>query len=273
MNHLKDILYKIFQEASFETDEKSRLATQEFVRKIRSKVASKDGKLITKHDRPDHFITKIDGVNVKLFDKRSTDTHARVAYQKNIEGEYIHDNKELRIYKCDIEPKNGSLNIKFSVATVNHEFTHSQDFQRILKGKKGSKKDQAKLIKTVDPSDRSGYVSSPVEFNAHYLHTFTPFVEKYLDRKEKLPDWDTFIKAVLSDSDVSNFYKDLTKDYQKKFLKRTYTYYKGIHDVQDGKKPEIPSSFKDIPGGEDNLKVYKSKGFLDTIKSLFKKDK
>lgn len=272
MSHLKKLLIEILDEASFEADEKSRQDTKEFVSKLKNKISAEDGKVVYKHKRPDHFITDIDGIKVKLYDKDSTYPEASSAYARQDQGEYIHDNKELRIYNCDIK-KDPKLEIKFSEPTVNHEFTHSKDFARILKGRKGSDKDKAKLIQTGDPSKgRTAYVSSPVEFNSHFFHLTIPTIEKYLDHKQVLPSYKDFQNDLLANREVKNFYHDLTPEYKKKLLKRLYTFYSGMLDVQNGKSPQPVTKIEELPGGEKNEKVYKKSLFIDKLKGLFKKD-
>lgn len=250
-------LLQIINEASFERDYSKNQEAKQILQQIKDKLNA--GKYSEYNDGA--LGMKVGDLKVLIYPKNSAGERLAALYsgRRGNEALYTPSEKTLRSYGNTVNKNNKKLEYKLNDTQIYHEIVHYLDSRQV-----GSKK-MAKMGKQYSKqySSTSGgeqmkvYYNNPLEFNAHFFEYIMPKINYTLDKQSQLPDNVTdFIKEIMSEPDINNFYKHLNEKLKRNFMKRLGVYYQGVKDLQAGKL-------------DFNKHVYKKPGFIQRLKNMF----
>lgn len=261
---MSNFIQKILTEAGLENDYGAFQKAGKFVEKAKELIAQFPNKFVSYNPKEDFAQVKVGSMVIQLFGKNAS-ISKRYAGQMN--AAYEARNNILNLYGVDINyEKSKKLSIDFDEKEAIHELTHFLD---LGKSSEKQQKDYLKKLapkftkeyldwtkeKGLDPDsplvfttwenhtgksvqmqrDFTEYVNDPYELNAHFMEHIMPQINNYVQKTLEVPNsFDEFknnvFNSALNDKNFKAYYKELTDQNKKRFLKRIAVYYQQLRD-------------------------------------------
>jgi hypothetical protein len=262
---------KILHEASFENDAKTVLLLKQYFQKAEEIIKmydGKDSKYLTYNVDKKSIDVNLGKLIFTFYAYDSSDLNA-INYGSRYEGLYLsHKNPpQILVFKCKFTFNKGKLNIEdLNLSSAFHEVVHAFDAVR-TKGKNAMGQQAKKVNDSKTSAEYNNkYANNPYEFNAFFMETLMPLIEKYLVSghpfEHTFEDFKKYVIQQYNSNGGQSF--NMNDDMKKKFLKRIYAIYQGF-------KKEVKVDLKQTDETLQNLDMDKvNKKMKATIFSKIK---
>lgn len=248
---------KILREAGLEKDYEQAQIAQKYIEKVKELISTFPNKHCSYNPDLDFSAVDIGTMSFQFFGNRNIYSAAYALHGANrMKAAYDMRNNCTNFYGVEIsfdekkyKAKQPSLTIDFNEEEALHELTHFLDFKR--SGYKGQKKIMAKLApgKAQDLNkDKNGnvsrkaldkYYNNPYEMNAHFIEYVMPKMNAIIQNKSEIPTkFDAFKNEIFQNAELAGYYRNLSEENQKRFLKRIGVYYQSLKGFV-AKEPDI----------------------------------
>ena len=295
---------KILIEAGLENDYAAYQKANEFVKKAKELITQFPNKYISYNPEQDFSQIKIGNMILQIFGRNNSLSQR---YAGKMNAAYEARKNILNLFGADInyDKNTKKLTIEFNEKEAIHELTHFLDLKR---SSGVQQKDYLKKLtpeftkeylqwtkeKNLDPQnplvftsweaktgqsvqvqrDFNEYVNDPYELNAHFMEHIMPQINNYVTKTLEVPaSFDEFKNDIfnnaLNDKNFKNYYKVLTDQNKKKFLKRIAVYY------QELKNFVVKEQHVDFSKENTELEIHKPQlsKFFQKVKGIFGQNK
>lgn len=229
-----NIIDKILKEATLEKDLDRSKQASTIMGKIGQRLKSYNGENISNEleysDEFKIFFTKIGDLSVYIFGYDSPHPVAKHAKSVNREAAYAFKDKTLYVFNATLSFDEKTKHLQFDInpQTLYHELIHYLDYSKVNLDKYHSHDAAA------HEKGDSKYLNDPFELNAHFHDKIVPEIEHLISQGKQVVEaikergWNFFRQTIFNLPNVSNYFKGLNKQNQKRFLKRLAEYFQKI---------------------------------------------